>query len=649
MMYDFGTDNLSPMKTFANKKEASRRSPRIRRLLFVVMFVAGTLVLTPQTQLYAQDTGDEEEQGEVTVTRVTPATSLERADMEHRLDNLIKGAMNNFFDPSTYLVNTGVSLELIRKQLPAETEAEQAGPRATEGLPGLPNIPASLLRRDRPADTPAPTDMVMELTGIQVTLFVAEDYTNQQIAFAERLVRATAKIDDERGDTVEIIRSEFPQRQDIAASPSPETEQQQDETVEPAPEDVDEPETAEATTDLPEWLYWAAGLLVLLLIAALIFYQRRKKKKQEAEASAFGGREGGLDQGEEAGTTAFAGNTDKSASAMEMQAESYLLQYMLRYPGEMARLFESWAVKEGEAGMNRAAGLLQLTDPKMVRVLRGAMSPDKFEQLQKLAGRSSQPLKQDAVREAERIHGYLKARFRDDTLRKGLFALNDFDFLDHITDKALLEAMESFSETEKALVLSHLESGRAGHVLQSFGRDEAGRIMMELPKLKQVTYPEYEKIAERLFDHTSGEDAPQLWTEEEVGQTVELIESLPISEQDAYAVQLMREHTDWSAAVSEKLITFRTLSKLDDERIADAIAPLDSQTIGAAISTLEEETAERILSLRPEREQMVIRGEMDVYKNLPDKRREAAMQRFLRAVRQSVRGVETAVPAGGKA
>lgn len=564
--------------------------------------------------------------------RTVPATALERSDMEQRLDNLIKGAMNNFFDPSTYMVDTKVNLERVRKRLPESAPTEMPRTRVRENLPGLPGVPTSLLRPQEGMADAAASEMTNEISSIDVTVLVSTAYTDEEIGFIDRLVRATAKIDEGRGDIVAISRTAFPTRQADRA----------DETTAPQPMDTDvlpSPESDETGNWFAENRAWLIALLILLalLIALALFFVRKKKKDAlSAESRGFTPDDSTPDSGTPIADAPAMGKAGTDLATDNNEA--FLLQSILSYPGEIARLFESWIARDPANGSRRAASLLSSADPKTARLLQPGMSESAYGKLLKaMEGVPSADVQADVAS----VCNYLRSRYRDDTLRKGLRALNDYDFLDHIPVDKLFGQLQRYGSKEKALILSHLNSVAAAGIIQRLEPGESRAVMLELPKTRNVPFAGYRKLAEDLFENLNVDEAPDAFSAEDVQQTVQLIESLPVGQQSVYTEQLASDSGEFAASVLEELITLPTLDRLSDQDMADGIAAIDSQVLGTALATLDSKLANRILSLRPEREQIIIRAEMQGAAASANGRVEAAQNRMLEAIRSYIRKNKT--------
>ncbi|MCC5935444.1 MAG: hypothetical protein LAT75_12770 [Candidatus Cyclonatronum sp.] len=592
------------------------------------------------------------------VVSVAAATALERSEREQRLDNLIQSAMANFFDPGTFLVDTKVNLEFVPVQRPeGERPAEGSNGRTTirESLPGLPGVPMYLLR---PLDAPSDgnlTEFTLELRRIEVNMLVDADFTSDEINFVDQLIRATAKIDDSRGDRVTITRSAFPQRRtaDSGALSSP--------PVTGLPDTF--PGTGALTErppvppmELPLWeqileepVYWIPLLMLFgMLIGFLIWLLTRNRDKKnegplirpEAPAPAPAPQAGPsyIEPALHPDTLARRKREkEKQEQAREDDYATYLLEQIMQYPSEMARLFEMWMKKEGSKGLTKAAQMLLLTDAKLVRVLRPAMSEARFEELSKKVEETTELPGEEAMKELKNLSRYLKARTKENTVRRGLRALNDFDFVQHEDDDRLLLHLIDYEPREIAVILSHLESKRAALMLREFESEISQKVMLELPKVKNTDYETYRKLAEDFFNRISADTDEARFKESDVAETVKLIESLPLNKQQEQSERFMNDENPYAAAVSSRMITFMTLSAVSDGVITEAIQPIGTEQLGLALAGMDSETAFRLIRLRPEREQMVLHSEMENASVVNEEKIADAKNRLLNLIRMTAR------------
>ena len=620
---------------------------------------ADTLTLTPVGLPTQQAPAADTNGNGAAIVSVAAATALERSDREQRLDSLIQAAMANFFSVGTFLVDTKVNLEFVPVQRPDAERTQANGARSPirESLPGLPGVPMYLLR---PVDAPADaglTEFTLELQRIEVTMFVDADYTADEINFVDQLIRATAKIDDSRGDRVTITRTAFPQRRvaengrtaPLAGAELPETFPGLEALQERPPVPPMEEPLWERILNEP--LYWIPLLMLFgLLIGFLIWLLIRKREQRDntpfkrAETAPPPPPPVIPEQPIHPDTLARKKRElEKTEKAREDDHTTYLLEQIMQYPSEMARLFESWMKKDGRKGLVKAAQMLQLTDPKLVRVLKPAMTEERFEALRKEVDESTERPGEDAHKELQSLCNYLKARMQENTVRRGLRALNDFDFVQHEDDDTLLLHLIDYEPKEIAIILSHLESKRAALMLREFESEKSKRVMLELPKAKNTDYETYRKLAEDLFLRLSAETEEPKFRESDVVETVKLIESLPLRQQQEQSERFMQEENPYAAAVTSRMITFMTLSAVSNDVIMEAIQPIGTEQLGLALAGMDPETAFRLISLRPEREQMVLHSEMENAAAVSDEKINEAKNRLLTLIRNTARSKQEEV------
>ncbi len=591
------------------------------------------------------------------VVSIAAATALERSEREQRLDRLIQSAMVNFFDSGTFLVDTKVSLEFVPVQRP---NGEQGGGGAVspvrENLPGLPGVPMYLLRSSEAPSEGGLTEYSLELRRIEVEMLVDSDYTADEINFVDQLIRATAKIDDARGDRVTITRSSFPQRRTAQNGTAP--------TVQPLPDTFPGPDALQERPPVPpmevplweqilaEPLYWIPLLMLFgLFIGFLIWLLTRKRDERDKEpmsrpdAPAPPPVMPPIGEAVHPDTLARKKREmEKREQARENDYATYLLEQIMQYPPEMARLFESWMKKEGEKGLMKAAHILLLTDPKLVRVLKPAMTEERFNALKARVEASGEQPGEEAMKELRNLTRYLKARTQENTVRRGLRALNDFDFVQHEDDDRLLLHLIDYEPREIAIILSHLESKRAALMLREFEPEKSQQVMLELPKVKNTDYETYRSLAEDFFNRISTDtDDDERFKESDVAETVKLIESLPLRQQEETSERFMREENPYAAAVTSRMITFMTLSTVSDDIITEAIQPIGTEQLGLALAGMDSETAFRLISLRPEREQMVLHSEMENAAVVSDEKINEAKNSLLNRIRATARSKQQTV------
>ena len=549
-------------------------------------------------------------------------TYMQVINLEQQISETVSRALNQHIEPEHYLLHVSVEVSTRYYQQEMTVPAVQEEPMdVDERFPGLPFVPPELRRelelvRQQGDGTVETREVhVPEIDRFHIILWADTNLTETEMDLMRQVVGAKVALDPDRGDTFELIRQPFPDR----AGPE-----------------------AAAESDPYFYLLLTALILFALLIGLLSWYFRffikRQKPGQAGETKPMASGDTAapafsyIDQGTRQ-VMLQEGNGPQVDS--NMSSKEYVMQVILQYPEEIGRLFTWWHENDKEEGLQRAALILQSIDPKLLGVLRNSMSRVVFQKLEELM---QTPLPRSSEKKEELLQQFaeqLRMRRQQSDGKTGFSVLPSFDFVHYTSDEKLVEILRSETDRVKALVISHLPDDRKGALLEEFGLEEAARILFCLPQVRNFPFSEYERIASKMFEqthHLSGSDMSI--SERDVAQIVEVIESLPVSDQEKYIRQLDHIVSDLADVVRERVITMERISELDDDMIEEAVDSLSREDLAAVLVGTDEAMRTRLLRFRPRREEKLIREEIEEQVFLSREEIDASRARLLDKLRE---------------
>lgn len=136
---------------------------------------------------------------------------LEIAALEQRYDRHIYVILSEYLKPGTFLVDVRVELEPTRQN---SSKRAATSLQSEYILPGLPFMPEELKRWEN-AYQPGISGLnnllsEMQLKKLNVIVYVDSSYYSPQLTFIEHLIRAAAKIENQRKDQIHVIPKVFP-------------------------------------------------------------------------------------------------------------------------------------------------------------------------------------------------------------------------------------------------------------------------------------------------------------------------------------------------------------------------------------------------------------------------------------------------------
>jgi len=95
-----------------------------------------------------------------------------------------------------------------------------------------------------------------------------------------------------------------------------------------------------------------------------------------------------------------------------------------------------------------------------------------------------------------------------------------------------------------------------------------------------------------------------------------LLDTLPTGEQKKYIDELAGYDLDLARKIKERFITFEEIFEQEDIFLQRALEEVESVTIARALINADETIVEKLVNLRPKREQLLIKSEIDYNKDL---------------------------------
>ena len=115
------------------------------------------------------------------------------------------------------------------------------------------------------------------------------------------------------------------------------------------------------------------------------------------------------------------------------------------------------------------------------------------------------------------------------------------------------------------------------------------------------------------------------------------IETLPLHEQDNYVRSIAEQDLNLAKRIKKFFIGFDDLPKIKDELLQNALEGIETDTIILALKTAPAAVREKVLRIRPKREQQLILSEIDNPSETSRSVIEEAQKTLLYAVRRKMK------------
>lgn len=576
---------------------------------------------------------------------VAPDLQEEAAKYERYYEVVLDNALSDYYRSGTYIVDVKVSLE--RVLVPRGYEVvEGEEPIKLENLPGLPFIPPNLRTSTQPERDSLKAsgfDTRFRLTRLNIKVLVDTSYSDEDVDFVEEAAALISNADRFRGDIISVEKKVFPRsaraiEQDAKRSSANDDNKPQVEQIVPQEPVQQEPEKnmfLGIDWNNSQHLMYVIAALAALFLIALLYAFLRKPKKEENPNYPYPMFEGMMNQAsQESGKKESSGPDAKTLAVFE-EDKTYLTNTCISTPKVVADLVHQWIASDEEQGVIRAVRSFVSVDEKLLNVLEPHLEAETYETIRfGMANTDPIPLDEriEEARSFRRSIQQIKASKSSPDSGSNLF-----DFIYQLTDQQLLHLMKEESDEMVAILLAQVAGERAGIILQKMDDQKRISILLKMGKINNIPISVYKKVAAHFSNKALSVSDMKYVAADGVDTILTTIETLPLSEQDNYVRSIAEQDLNLAKKIRKFFIGFDDLPKVKDEFVQAALEEIPTETIILALRTAPAAVREKVLRVRPKREQQLILSEIDNPSEAPARDVEDAQKAMLYAVRRKMK------------
>ncbi len=574
---------------------------------------------------------------------VAPDIQQEAAKYEQYYEVVLENALSDYYKTGTFIVDVKATLDRILVARGYEV-VEGEEPIKLENLPGLPFIPPNLRTSTQPKRDSLKAsgfNTSFRLTRLNIKVLVDTSYSNEDVEFVEEAASLISNADRFRGDIVSVEKKVFPR--------SARGIEQDAKTQEPKKEEgagverIEQPVQQEPEKNMflgidwnsPQHLMYVIVGLGLLLLIALLYALLKKPKKEEQPPYPFPMFDPSMAQNAKEPAKKENTGPDARTLALFEEDKTYLTNTFISTPKVVADLVQQWIASDEEQGVIRAVKSFVSVDEKLLNILEPYLQADTFETI-RFGITNTDPLPLD-----ERIE---EARSFRRSIQQIKMAKNSpdsgsnlFDFIYQLTDQQLLHLMKEESDEMVSILLAQIAGERAGGILQKMDDTKRISILLKMGKINNIPISVYKKVASHFSNKALSVSDMKYVAADGVDTILTTIETLPLSEQDDYVRSIAEQDLNLAKKIRKFFIGFDDLPKVKDEFVQSALEEIPTETIILALRTAPAAVREKVLKVRPKREQQLILSEIDNPSEAPARDIEDAQKAMLYAVRRKMK------------
>ena len=618
--------------------------------------------------------------------QIVPAQTLsadaqeETAKYERYYEIILDNALSDYYREGTFIVDVKATLERILIPKGYEVIQPQQDIKI-ENLPGLPFIPPNIQKnRSSSQDSLKASgfDARFQLTRLNIKVLVDTSYSDEDVDFVEEAVILIANADEFRGDIISVSKKVFPRNnraiaQDIKkpTAPNPaalldrnneisdiEEEQEEDnereEVIENSmfplsPDTIIQTVVAEREKKMflgidwnnPEQLIFIIiALGILFLLALFMAISRKTKAKDEEQIMQDMGQTTPVLQNPQIiNTEVKTPEPQKGPTVREMAKfegdKTFIANMCISKPKIVADIISEWIENDEEQGVSKAVKSLISVDDKLLTILKPHIRSKTFEMINFGINNFDALTLEERISETENFRSSITT-YKASTDAEG--SQNSlFDFVDQLTDQQILHLMKDESEEMISILLAQVAGERAGVVLQKMDDDKRISVLLKMGKINNIPISVYKKVASH-FSNKALEISDMKYVAADGVETIlNTIETMPLSEQDAYVASIAEQDLELAKKIKKFFIGFDDLPKVKIELIKSALDEIPSETLILALRTAPAAVREKVLKSRTKRDQQLILSEIEMPSEATNSEVEDAQKTILYAVRRKMK------------
>jgi len=420
---------------------------------------------------------------------------------------------------------------------------------------------------------------------LSITIVLDKSLNDEQIAFIRSLISRKVGLDELRGDTLNIVRTEFKE-------------------IDKQPEVIDFWEKYQA------WLMLAAfTLMILVLLLALYIFNR----KLSAELKESRRREDNFENFSVPAAAEIAPVGAKDESDVESDKKRQLIetrQELVTLGLGQPQLFQQVVNESINNGQHQ-----------MVSALYNSMGKNLFRSLcPKIS--AHQMIEVEEQIENQELDLDQQYAHLSDLHQKMLRKLGDgedgsapFAFLDKLNDSQVLYLIKDEETKIKALVFSQLPAERAAQLIQRLPDKIKATVAFELGEFESLPVSAFKDVADRLAKNSMNIPSFENISTDGLSVLTAMLDKLSSAEETRMLKTLRAEQPETFYRLRKVYYTFADLFKTPDRVIANELRDVDRSTLAKALCHTPVEFKRHVVSALPDKLRAAVINELKTVEN----------------------------------
>lgn len=407
-----------------------------------------------------------------------------------------------------------------------------------------------------------------KIKKLVVTLMVEDKVTKEQEVFLRNLVYQKARLNDLRGDELNIVRSQF-------------SEIEQDTVLEAGQAPVE----GWMDENFSSLLLGLLSLLALLLLA-LIFVGLKKKNdpvlppvmNDKVDAEPLTSQEG---------IVAAEVGPDQKQKLQKTRQD--IISLGLGQPQQVQNVMDSLATQEDKVPM--MASIYKVLGRSLFRSIFPNVEQMQLQSI--MAHLADQAPDEDQLfQDTQDFYQLLQKKIQEQEPNR----THPFEFLEKLNDSQVLYLVQHEDARIKALVISQLESQQAARVLNGVRQQDQAQVMAELGQFETFPVDTFKDVADRLAKASQKVPSFENVNADGLSMLMNMLDSMSSSEESKVLKLLKQDKPDTFYKLRQQYFTFADLVKTPKATLSNALREVEREFIGRALCNTPDEFKIHVLN-----------------------------------------------------
>ena len=407
-----------------------------------------------------------------------------------------------------------------------------------------------------------------QIKKLVVTLMVEDKVSKEQEVFLRNLVYQKARLNDLRGDELNIVRSQF-------------SELEQDLIL----EEGQAPVEGWMDENFSALLLGLLSLLALLLLA-LIFVGL--KKKNEPALPPVMNEKVDSDKPDQYESIEVKDEEPDQKQKLQKTRQD-IISLGLGQPQQVQNVMDSLASQEDKVPM--MASIYKVLGRSLFRSIFPNVEKIQLQGI--MAHLADQAPEEDQLfQDTQDFYQLLQKKIQEQEPNR----THPFEFLGKLNDSQVLYLVQHEDARIKALVISQLESQQAARVLNGVRQQDQAQVMAELGQFETFPVDTFKDVADRLAKASQKVPSFENVNADGLSMLMNMLDSMSSSEESKVLKRLKQDKPDTFYKLRQQYFTFADLVKTPKATLSNALREVEREFIGRALCNTPDEFKIHVLN-----------------------------------------------------